>query len=531
MNTTTELPVSIKPVQRLLVDSCSVRLQLVEGAEPGKLVVRGEFAKCGVATENKRVYPKEIWEREIGRLKKAMSERRLYGTLDHPGNGKTELANVSHIITSLEIKDGLIIGEAEILDTAKGRDIKAILQAAGTCGVSSRGFGSVRSNEKGEDVVQPDYRLVTWDFVADPADQDALPEAFNEENTSMDREEHEKALEKKFTARIEAAIKDAKDAAEVSLRDEFAKDLLAKLDELRGQVTEQVRGELLSDPAVAGAKTAVDKIKDILGPLVLPEDAVAITEQKNNEISGLKNQLAEQSLKIKDLEGQVTKLENVAKEAGYKFFIEKLISADPDADLIRKLVGDVTRFEDSEALKAQVESIRTDLASKRETAEKLAGQIQAQEQIETERKEKERARTEKSEKALREENSKLREALDKALEVAHQGQLQNYVETRLRNHPEAEKIRPLIESASSEKEVDKVLSKFREIPRQPEQVESVRARVRKLTQGGEGPNAIEEESPAQSRSEPGHYEQLGVTLNQIREMAGMNGSPYTLNKK
>lgn len=527
LNTETGATATVKSPQRLLVDSKPIRLQFVESADkPGKVIMRGEFARCGVATENKRVYPSKLWEREINRLGKMMENRRLFGELDHPSDGRTQLARASHIITRLEIKDGLVIGEAEILDTARGRDLKAIIQATGSCGISSRGYGSVRTNERGEDIVQEDYRLVTFDFVADPADQSAVPDVFYESKGTETMERNDTQMAEEFAKQLEAARKETREGVEAALKEEFAVELVTRLEALRAEVTEEVRGELLSDPAVAGARTALDKIKDVLRPYVLPADAQTVTEQKDSEIAGLNRTIAEQSLRIRELEGDLLQLESVAKEAGYKFHVERTIAGDPDAALIRKLVGDVTKYSNADELTQKVESVRADLEQKRAEAAALQEQLDSEKRAERERKDKERVRALKQEKTLREENEKLRLALEKATEANNLLGLKAYTESRIANHPRASKIRTLIESSNpqSRKEVDAIINEFREPARDSEALESVRARVRKATRGGFGPTPLEEEAPSREETGGGHYSQLGVSLSELRNLSGMSGT-------
>jgi hypothetical protein len=516
-----------KVAARALRDTQWVQLQLVEGSTPGKVVLRGEFARCGVATENKRVYPQRLWEREITRLGRPMKEHSLYGELDHPSDGRTQLSRASHKITNLEIKDGLVYGEAEVMDTSRGRDLKAILQSGGKVGISSRGYGSTRTNEKGEEVVQEDYRLVTFDFVADPADQHAFPEVFYEHKEgSMGEREDDAKMAEEFARRLEAAKREGAEGREASLRDEFKRETLNMLATMRSEVTEQVRGELLSDPAVAGARTALNKIKDVLRPFVLPEDAKTVQEQKDSEIAALNKQIQEQGLQLRDLQAENAKLAEVAKEAGYKYFIERQIAGDPDADLVRKLIGDPKRYASSDELKTKIESVRTELAAKREREQKLQEQIEAEKAEDAERKEKERGRALKAERSLREENDQLRAALDKSLVANKQLMLQVYTEGRVRNHPQGERIRGLVESSNpqSKKDVDEIISQFREsAPSDPEELEGVRARVRRLTKGGHGPTPIEEEAPSKGsrRGSAGPFGDLGVSLEEMKTLAGM----------
>lgn len=452
---------------------------------------------------------------------------KAYWTGNSPG---TELNRASHIITNLEVRDGIVVGEAQILDTERGRNLKAILEAGAKVGISSRGHGSVRMNERGEDVVQDDYRLVTFDFVADPADAHAIPEVFYEhKENQMERTEAEKAQD--FALEVEKARKEGRQTAEDSLREEFEKEVLVRLGELRAEVTESVRKELLGDPEVALAKTALESIKSAIRPFVLPEDAKTVTEAKDAEIAKLQNQIAEQTLKIKELEEQNTTLEAVAKEAGYKFFVERSIAGDVDAPLIRDLIGDVTRYTSSKDLKETIVRVRTELVAKREEARKLKEQIEQEQIADQTRKEADRVRALKQEKALREENSQLRSALEKSVQANKEMGLQLYAEARLANHPKAGSIRPLIESAHAQtrEEIDGIISQFREPQLDGAEIESVRARVRSVTRGGFSSTPLEEESPAQRSTSfaPLAHLGLGVDMADLKRLSGQGESRRT----
>jgi hypothetical protein len=151
------------------------KLLLTEDASRGypRLVVRGEFARAGVPTANKRVYPRRLWEREFERLREAMRNRSLVGELNHPADGRADLFRTSHLVTGLTLTpEGVVLGEAEVMpELPGGKVVAAIYKRNGKVGVSSRGFGSTQVTESGDELVQEDYQLVTFDFVADPADQ------------------------------------------------------------------------------------------------------------------------------------------------------------------------------------------------------------------------------------------------------------------------------------------------------------------------------------------------------------------------
>jgi len=93
-------------------------------------------------------------------------------------DGKTSLSRVSHIITGLWVdRDGIVNGEAEILDTPRGKILQELFRSDTRVGISSRGSGTLG---KTEPVVQDDYKLETFDFVANPSTFGAFPEAIYE---------------------------------------------------------------------------------------------------------------------------------------------------------------------------------------------------------------------------------------------------------------------------------------------------------------------------------------------------------------
>jgi hypothetical protein len=163
------------PSQRgaLLIDTLpGVRLQLVESKTAPKgaiLVVRGEFGLVDRATANNRLYRRSLWERQINRLAKEMAGGGVLGHLEHPKDGTTSLREACHVVTKLEIDGDKVYGEALIADNPDGRRLKSLYEIGARIGVSSRGFGTTRKDEQGRDVVQDDYELMTFDFVAEPA--------------------------------------------------------------------------------------------------------------------------------------------------------------------------------------------------------------------------------------------------------------------------------------------------------------------------------------------------------------------------
>ena len=111
----------------------------------------------------------------------------MYGEMDHPADGSptVSLKNVSHVITALNFSGKDLLGEAIVFDdpgpagTPQGRILGALIRNNCTVGISSRGLGSLSKGYSTGDVVN-EYKLVTFDVVADPSTQKAYVQAVNE---------------------------------------------------------------------------------------------------------------------------------------------------------------------------------------------------------------------------------------------------------------------------------------------------------------------------------------------------------------
>lgn len=228
-----------------LIDTVPVRFQLVESKE-GRPKIKGRFGMVETATNNGRLYGEALMTRELGRLSEDIERRRVFGELDHPADGRTRLNRVSHIITSLEINEEKeVIGEAEILNTDAGRNLLAIIEAGGEVGVSSRGMGTTKSDAKGNKIVNEDFRLMTFDVVAEPATTGAYPKFYMEglgevaldEMTADDLRKHchDAIAEIAHQAREEGRIMSLAESTKVDsdFREELKKTLEARLEDIR----------------------------------------------------------------------------------------------------------------------------------------------------------------------------------------------------------------------------------------------------------------------------------------------------------
>lgn len=140
------------------------------------LKFRGKFQEANRENKNRRVYTKPVLETNVERLMETVKANGLMGELDHPTDSIVHLANVSHIITNLWWENDILMGEGQVLDTPLGRVLRTLIEGGARIGISSRGVGSGRTNENGVLVISENYRLITFDAVADPSTHQAFQE-------------------------------------------------------------------------------------------------------------------------------------------------------------------------------------------------------------------------------------------------------------------------------------------------------------------------------------------------------------------
>ena len=120
------------------------------------------------SNRNGRIYPRELWENVLNSdyVKEMIESHGLVGELDHPEERlEISLQNVSHVINDMWIEGDQVVGTIDILPTPSGKIVSELLDYGTDIGISSRGAGSVGPNN----VVDPDYQFVTFDFVARPS--------------------------------------------------------------------------------------------------------------------------------------------------------------------------------------------------------------------------------------------------------------------------------------------------------------------------------------------------------------------------
>lgn len=455
---------------------------LVEDANRrGRLIVRGEFGRAGVPTANRRIYTRRLWEREFSRLAQLIAERKITGELNHPKDGRADMFNTSHILTGLTLTpEGIVIGEAEVLeDLPGGKVVASIYRRGGKVGVSSRGFGSTQIDESGNEVVQEDYQLVTFDFVSDPADQYAYPEAVNEgsrpssglslgENTAMPTEIE--TLRQEMTQRLLTAVAEAREDAGRNLMERWTADPSKIPPTLLKSVT-----------AYLGQK----------GALAESVESPALVEAR-----------AERDAAIQK-----------ARQASYLLYVERTVAASPDADFLREGVGDVMQYESATALKAKLASLQEEATARRvEEAQQAEYENARRVALDAERN--------SLEETIRRQDTALQEALQTIKELTATV-YQAEVTQRVPMAPAARRTMQTVPMSSDS--IDLFLESQRPPVQDDESLARARANARARMGSPTRTNTAlsEERSTRQLREGNDNFEGLGVSLNELRSLSGI----------
>lgn len=335
---------SKKPLLLCVEETSGIKITESKTDKGTTYVARGLFAKADVETSNKRVYPSIVLDREIKKLQEDVKSRKVLGELDHPFDGKTKLSRASHIITNLEIDDkGNVFGEAEILDTINGKNLKAIIESGAQVGVSSRGFGTVKKSN-GKNLVQDDFSLQTFDFVANPAQKEAYPKIFLEAEGASPEGINESlaTIEEDFPHLYD----EMKDRVRKELQSEVSEQVEKKVSEQRLLIEEETRKKLGSDASGEEGKKLVsvcEEIKKLVKPLL---DDGKGDDNKDKKIEDLERDLAEATM--------------YARVAGYNLFLERELKEEKkeDRDAIMSLVGEVKLYDKLDNLKEAVKSAK-----------------------------------------------------------------------------------------------------------------------------------------------------------------------------
>lgn len=140
--------------------------------------ISGVFMQSEIKNRNGRIYPKSVMKEAVKAYQKKIDERQAVGELNHPDRPTVDLTEACMLIESLEWQGNNVIGKAKILDTPKGKIVKALIDGGVKLGVSSRGLGNVSTIKEGTMV--DSFVLTAIDIVDTPSAPDAMVESLKE---------------------------------------------------------------------------------------------------------------------------------------------------------------------------------------------------------------------------------------------------------------------------------------------------------------------------------------------------------------
>jgi hypothetical protein len=452
--------------KKVLIDRTGfVKMTLQESSE-GRVKMRGEFGKADVPTENRRIYPKHVWKKEIDRIQESIKAGKVFGHIEHPANGKTDLSKVSHIMTDIYMEeDGKIIGEAVILNNEHGKQLKSILEAGGAIGVSSRGMGSTSTNKDGFEVVSEDFNYITHDFVADPAVKTSYPsfvaegasKVANIKEADMKVDEVKPVVESYSKEQVEEMIKASTDV----VRSDFEAKLMA-------ESTKREQAEL----ALKESSEKAEKAEEVVVVPQVSEEATelkSMIESKDSEISRLKSEIDGMNKKFSSLEENVVDALNGAKRLAIQLEYERESNQFGDSVLFRKMLGEAKNYENSNELRKAVIVAKSSLLESRR-----------QERISSSRarriEESLKLKVARLETEVAEKNKSLEENLVKEKEEM----AKIYAESRLMGNPNAPKLRRLVEGITEKSKIDEIISQYTIATPNAELYNSIRSRFEGL---------------------------------------------------
>lgn len=137
------------------------------------MYIEGIFAQAEVLNGNKRVYPKHILENAVKEYNaNYLAKGKSIGEFNHPDYPVPKWDNAAIMIKELRMDGNNVYGKALVLDTEKGKHLQALIKGGYNVGVSTRGLGNTKLNERGNTEVTA-YQMTAVDVVDNPSAPDA----------------------------------------------------------------------------------------------------------------------------------------------------------------------------------------------------------------------------------------------------------------------------------------------------------------------------------------------------------------------
>lgn len=144
-----------------------IQQELNESTGGKKYKIRGIFSSPGQKNRNGRIYPMNIWEREVAAYQDIIKTGHMNSLMEyqHPPRSNVDPMEAVAKTTKLWIENGYVMGESVLLDNPKANQLKTLIDNGIKMAVSTRGVGKVGSNG-----IVEDYKLICIDIVTEQSD-------------------------------------------------------------------------------------------------------------------------------------------------------------------------------------------------------------------------------------------------------------------------------------------------------------------------------------------------------------------------
>lgn len=138
--------------------------------------IKGLFTTMNERNKNGRIYPQNIFEREVQVLQESIKRGAVLGEMEHPQRVTIDYENAVIKLDKLFVEGSKVFGEASIIPAGKGLIVEGLVKVGAQIGVSSRATGSLNENK----IVKDDLKLYTYDVVSNPSNHGSYLDAIYE---------------------------------------------------------------------------------------------------------------------------------------------------------------------------------------------------------------------------------------------------------------------------------------------------------------------------------------------------------------
>jgi hypothetical protein len=145
---------------------CVEDINEASGFKSKSYFVEGVFSTANVRNANKRIYPTNVWQKQVQEYQSVLKGSGLekLGEWQHPPRTTVDPMKAVIKITELRMEGDFVYGKAKLLDNPEANRLKNLIDEGIKIGISSRGVGSV-----GRDGVVESFKLITYDLVDNPS--------------------------------------------------------------------------------------------------------------------------------------------------------------------------------------------------------------------------------------------------------------------------------------------------------------------------------------------------------------------------